>query len=124
MQGNTLDEYIAEFEHLRSEAGWTTNNIGTITQFRRGLNTGLLKAIVQHIQPHPRTLRKWFDAACEQHDIWNELKASIEDAKSTGLPAPPWHNTTYTRPSNVMNINAVRVDVLTVEEKERLSKEG
>ena len=49
MQGNTLDEYITEFKHLQSEAGWTTNDIGTITQFRRGLNTGLLKAIVQHI---------------------------------------------------------------------------
>ena len=46
MQGNALDEFIAEFEHLRSEAGWSSNDIGTITQFQRGLNTGLLKAIV------------------------------------------------------------------------------
>lgn len=36
----------------------------------------------------------------------------------------PWHNTTYTRPSNVMNIDAIRVDALMVEEKEKLSKEG
>ena len=49
MQGNTLDKFIAEFEHLRSEAGWTSNDIGTITQFQHGLNTGLLKAIVQHV---------------------------------------------------------------------------
>ena len=41
MQGNALDEFIAEFEHLRSEAGWSSNDIGTITQFRRGLNTGV-----------------------------------------------------------------------------------
>jgi hypothetical protein len=80
MAGNSLDKYIAEFEHLRSKAGWSSNNIGTITQFCHGLNTGLLKAIVQHVRPCPRTLREWFEAVHEQHDIWNELKAAIEDA--------------------------------------------
>ena len=124
MQGNALDKFIAEFEHLYSEAGWSSNDIGTITQFRRGLNTGLLKAIVQHIHPRPRTLRDWFDATREQHDIWNELKAAIEDAKSTGPPAPPRRSTTYTRPSNAMDVDAVRVDVLAAEEKEKLAKEG
>ena len=124
MQGNTLDEFIAEFEHLCSEAGWTSNDIGTITQFQRGLNTGLLKAIVQHVHLRPRTLREWFDAARKQHDIWNELKAAIEDAKSTGPPAPPRHNTTYIRPLNVMDVDAVCVDTLTVKEKEKLTKEG
>ena len=124
MQGNALDEFIAEFEHLRSEAGWSSNDIGTITQFRHGLNTRLLKAIVQHIRPHPCTLREWFDAAREQHDIWNELKATIEDAKSTGPPTPPRCSTTYTRPSNAMDVDAVRVNTLAAEEKERLAKEG
>ena len=65
MQGNTLDKFIAKFEHLHSEARWTSNDIGTITQFRRGLNTGLLKAIVQHVCPHPHTLHKWFDTTHE-----------------------------------------------------------
>ena len=124
MQGNAWDKFIAEFEHLRSEAGWTSNDIRTITQFWRGLNTGLLKAIVQHVRPCLRTLREWFDAAHEQHDIWNELKAAIEDAKSTGLPAPLWRNTTYTRPSNMMDVDVVRVDALTSEEKEKLTKKG
>ena len=124
MQGNALDEFIAEFEHLRSEARWSSNDIGTITQFQRGLNTGLLKAIVQHVCPRPRMLREWFDAARKQHDIWNELKAAIEDAKSTGPPALLQRSTTYTRPSNVMDVDAVCVDALTAEEKDRLAKEG
>ena len=124
MQGNALDEFIAEFEHLRSEAGWSSNDIGTITQFQHGLNTGLLKAIVQHVQPRPCTLRNWFDAVREQHDIWNELKATIEDAKSTSPPAPPRRNTTYTRPSNAMDVDTVCVDALAAKEKEKLAKEG
>ena len=124
MQGNTLDEFIAEFEHLCSEAGWTSNDIGTITQFWCGLNTGLLKAIVQHVHPCPCMLREWFDAAHEQHDIWNKLKAAIEDAKSTGPPTLPQCNTTYARPLNAMDVDAVHVDALAVEEKERLAKEG
>ena len=33
MQGNALDKFIAEFEHLRSKARWSSNDIGTITQF-------------------------------------------------------------------------------------------
>ena len=65
MQGNALDKLITEFEHLRSKVGWTSNNIGTITQFWCGLNTGLLKAIVQHIWPCLRMLHKWFDAVHE-----------------------------------------------------------
>ena len=84
----------------------------------------LLKAIVQHIRPCPHTLHEWFDATREQHNIWNKLKAIIEDAKSTSLPAPPRCNTTYARPSNAMDVDAVRVDTLMVEEKERLAKEG
>ena len=60
----------------------------------------------------------------EQHNIWNELKAAIEDAKSTSPPAPPWHNTTYVRPLNAMDVNTIRVDALAAEEKERLAKEG
>jgi hypothetical protein len=49
--GTNLDEYIAEFEHLHSEAGWGANDVGTITQFRRGLNAGLHKAIILHVRP-------------------------------------------------------------------------
>ena len=124
MQGNSLDEYIAEFKHLQSEAGWTTNDIGMIMQFWCGLNTRLLKAIVQHVRPCPCTLHEWFDAMRKQHDIWNELKAAIEDAKSTSPPAPPRCNTMYARPSNAMDVDAVRVDALAAEEKERLTKEG
>jgi hypothetical protein len=60
----------------------------------------------------------------EQHNIWNKLKAAIEDAKSTGPPAPLQRNTTYMRPSNTMDVDAVRVNALTAEEKEKLTKEG
>ena len=52
------------------------------------------------------------------------MKATIEDAKSTGPLAPPQRNTTYMRPSNAMNVDAVHVDALTAKEKEKLAKEG
>ena len=80
--------------------------------------------ILQHVCLHLRTLCKWFNAMCEQHDIWNELKAAIEDAKLTGLPALLQCNTTYARPSNAMDVDAVHVDALTAEEKDKLFKEG
>ena len=69
-------------------------------------------------------LHEWFNAVREQHDIWNELKAAIEDAKSTGPPAPPRCNTTYVRPSKVMDVDAVHVNALAAKEKEKLAKEG
>ena len=69
MQGNQLDEFIAEFKHLRSEAGWSSNDIGTIMQFWCSLNTRLLKAIMQYIHPCPHMLHEWFDTTHEQHDI-------------------------------------------------------
>ena len=69
-------------------------------------------------------LRDWFDAAREQHDIWNKLKAAIEDAKSTGPPVLLQRNTTYARPLNVMDVDAICVNALTAEEKEKLAKEG
>ena len=80
--------------------------------------------ILQHVCLHLRTLCKWFNATREQHDIWNELKAAIEDAKLTGLPALLQCNTTYARPSNAMDIDAVHVDALTAKAKDKLLKEG
>ena len=42
----------------------------------------------------------------------------------TGPPTPPRCNTTYTRPSNATDVDAVHVDALTAKEKEKLTKEG
>ena len=69
-------------------------------------------------------LHKWFDATHEQHNIWNKLKAAIEDACLTSLPALLWCNTTYAKPSNTMDVDTICVNMLMVEEKEKLSKKG
>ena len=46
MKGEDLDGYIAEFEHLRSLAGWGENDKGTIDLFYKGLKKPLFNAII------------------------------------------------------------------------------
>jgi hypothetical protein len=38
MGGKTIDEYIANFEHLLQKAGWDCTSRGSLFQFKKGLD--------------------------------------------------------------------------------------
>ena len=80
MKGDTLDDYIVEFQHLRQAMGWGTNDARTLTLFKQGLVLGLHKAILEKTVPWPNTLDGWANAARTQHALWAKIKASLQGA--------------------------------------------
>jgi hypothetical protein len=75
--GGDLDMYIAEFERLAEDAGYHSNERGTILLFRKGLPYGLHKAIVDKVHPVPHTLAQWQQAAREQQVSYADWKAMV-----------------------------------------------
>jgi Retrotransposon gag protein len=135
MKGDDLDNYLAEFEHWRSEAEWGENEVGTITQFRRGLRDGLHKAILEKTVPRPVSLREWVNAARDQHELWAEIKASVGSyrAKDPTANAQRWRqalgrpqvaDTRKKSQVTPMDVDAVEIAALDAEERKRLSAEG
>ena len=93
MKGDALDDYIAEFQHLRQAVGWGTNDAGTLMLFKQGLVPGLHKAILEKTVPRPNTLDGWANAARTQHALWAEIKASLQGAgtKPSQNEGQRWH---------------------------------
>jgi hypothetical protein len=140
MKGDDLDTYVAEFEHWRALAGWGPDDVGTITQFRRGLRDPLHRAILEKTTPRPTTMRGWQDAARTQHELWAEIKSSMSNFQA-GAPASNlqrWRQALGKpqasggqRPGGggksqvvPMDVDAVRIDALTPDERQKLLQEG
>jgi hypothetical protein len=52
MGTNTIDEYVAHFEHLLQKAGWDCTSRGSLFQFKRGLDQHIHLKILQK-EPMP-----------------------------------------------------------------------
>jgi len=59
MQGGDLDTYTTEFNRLYKLVGFKTDEIGTIELYKRGLNAGLLKSIIDNYMIKPNDLVAW-----------------------------------------------------------------
>ena len=62
MRGEDLDTYNATFEQLAQDAGFSLDNPYVHTRYARGLNKGLLHAIMSR-DTEPNTFTAWKDAA-------------------------------------------------------------
>src|SRR5712675_1450062 len=56
MQGSNIDSYIADFDRLIDEAGYSKFDMGVMIKFKEGLQPSLLREILLHNVPAPRTL--------------------------------------------------------------------
>ena len=95
MKGDALDDYIAEFQHLCTLAGWGEDDTGTLVLFKQGLTPGLHKAILEKTPVRPTTLNGWAEATRKQHALWAEVKASLGGAtytKPAGAEGQRWRN--------------------------------
>ena len=143
MKGDALDDYIAEFQHLRALAGWGEDDAGTLMLFKQGLTPGLHKAILEKTPVQPTTLNGWAEAARKQHALWAEVKASLGGAtynKPAGTEGQRWRNVLGrnrdekgrwdktqwhgVRKEDRMEIDTAELNALSVEERNRLQKEG
>jgi hypothetical protein len=132
---NHDNNYIAKFEHLQNEAEWGTNEVGTITKFRSGLYNSLHCAILEKVQPCPVTLQGWINTTCRQHELWAKVHSSLSSYqnKPTPMESQKWCRAlgrsqdgrwVGVKKEDRMDVNAIQVNALTVEERQKLQKEG
>jgi len=65
MQGSDIDSYVADFDQLIEEAGYSKYNMGIMIKFKEGLQPSLLREILLHNIPAPTTLVNWKKKARE-----------------------------------------------------------
>src|SRR5947208_1969976 len=84
-QGDSLDEYIARFKQLARLGNLPVTEHGTIEQFKLGLKSGLLDAIISSDSYDPLTawtFEKWTEEAQKQHGKWKERRSYRPDARA------------------------------------------
>jgi len=54
MQGSDIDSYIADFDRLIDEAGYSKFDMGVMIKFKEGLQPSLLREILLHNVPAPK----------------------------------------------------------------------
>jgi len=89
MMGSDIDSYIAEFDHLINEAGYSKHDIGVMQKFKEGLQPSLVREVLTHVVPAPTTLAAWRQKARERQTIYKELKnAGLSQRHHKGGPTP------------------------------------
>jgi lysyl-tRNA synthetase class I len=76
MQGEDLDTYTTDFNHLAKTAGFKHNKKGTMELYKQGLNNQQLNNIINNYTKWPETLKKWQKEAHKQQVHWLEAKNS------------------------------------------------
>jgi len=74
MQGSNIDSYIVDFDQLIDEAGYSKYDMGVMIKFKEGLQPSLLREILLHNVPAPKTLVDWHQKARERQTVYKELK--------------------------------------------------
>ena len=65
MMGSDIDSYVAGFDRLVEEAGYSKYDMGIMIKFKEGLQPSLLREILLHNVPAPSTLVNWKKKARE-----------------------------------------------------------
>jgi len=55
MHGSDIDSYVAEFDRLIDEAGYSRSDIGVLQKFKEGLQPSLVREVLTHVTPAPAT---------------------------------------------------------------------
>jgi hypothetical protein len=123
-QGDSLDEYIACFKQLARLGNLPTTEHGTIEQFKLGLKSGLLNAIISSDSYDPLTawtFEKWTEEAQKQHGKWKERWSYRPDAcaclyQTFGVKQNQSHKGGGGRRTTTQGGDAMDVDVIIANE--------
>jgi len=89
MHGSDIDSYVAEFERLIDEAGYSRSDIGILQKFKEGLQPSLVREVLTYVTPTPTTLAAWKQKARERQTVYKEHKnAGLHQKHHKGGPTP------------------------------------
>ena len=126
MEGGDIDTYIATFERLARQAGWTLGSAGTIEKFKLGLPKTLFFYIMRRETP-PTTYAGWTKAARDEVRRLVDIKAQMTVRDRSHLwTAPAQAGWTKVKSKNVdyMDVDKIQIRALTASEREKLRKEN
>jgi hypothetical protein len=104
--------------------------------FKKGLTRGLHRSVLEQTNPHPTMLRGWIEAAWRQYKLYAKIKASmgsefgrpqVTQNKSNrwrttlGKKTHPWSRVPK---CDHMDLDAATVNALSIDERNKLQKEG
>jgi hypothetical protein len=76
-EAGQIEDYINEFNHLVTKAGWAWDTYGTIKAFQEGLAIRLLQAHCQRCPP-PQELQQWYNTAGEEEKYYEKQKFTLQ----------------------------------------------
>lgn len=77
MGTKSIDEYVAQFEHLLQKAGWDRILRGSLFQFKKGLDHKIHLKILQRELMPAETLEAWEEAAQREVECQVFIDASL-----------------------------------------------
>jgi hypothetical protein len=135
MKGDTIDDYIVEFENLLKIAGRDRHDLGSMDYFKQELPTSLHCDLLW-LRPLPATLDDWQWQARSKVEIWALTKASLGEKPKNWLSSRQscWNATPKAaapKPSSgkpprdpeAMDVDAAWTTGLSKEEHVKLQKE-
>jgi Retrotransposon gag protein/Zinc knuckle len=118
----SIDEHIAKFKMLAAESKIDTMNPLTIELFKETLPWGLTLQLMK-LETPLKTIADWYEWAAELDHKHAKVNQAVERTQGTGgkVKAP---QKKYYFPRWEQDPNAMDVDRLTIEERDKLLKEG
>jgi Zinc knuckle len=119
----SIDEHIAKFKMLAAESKIDTTNPLTIELFKETLPWGLTLQLMK-LETPLKTIANWYEWAAELDHKHAKINQAIERTRgpSSGKDKAPQKKFYF--PRQERDPNAMDIDRLTIEERDKLLKEG
>jgi hypothetical protein len=85
MEGDDVDQYIADFERLARRAGYNLNDPASLRVFARGLPNRLAESCMDH--EDTETFEQWTKAAQRQQKKWLKKQNFFKEVSSPAQPS-------------------------------------
>lgn len=120
-QRGTADEYVAQFKILASRSG-ITDYEALVELFQRGLQRDLLKSIYNK-DTLPTTMDNWYRAAQDMDHQWRRMRRVLEGNAFNSFTGHRQQAQAHRDP-NAMDVDHIKINRLSAQDKERYFKEG
>jgi Domain of unknown function (DUF4939)/Zinc knuckle len=119
----SIDEHIAKFKMLAAESKIDTTNPWTIELFKETLPWGLTLQLMRVEMPL-KTIADWYEWAAELDHKHAKINRAIERTRGSSSGKDKAPQKKFYFPRRERDLNVMDVDRLTIEERDKLLKEG
>jgi Retrotransposon gag protein/Zinc knuckle len=122
-KNESIDEHIAKFKMLAAESKIDTMNPLTIELFKETLPWGLTLQLIR-LETPLKTINDWYEWAAELDHKHAKINRAVERTRGTSSGKDKAPQKKFYFPRRERDPNAMDVDRLTIEERDKLLKEG